>query len=101
MIEVSADLKSSTNALLSKISRYEALLELTGVVNAASDIESVGKELARLLKYVVDVYSWRYICFEGDLEDSKNHEATTIIVDGFRGSADVQRTTAAAVSSYE
>ncbi len=99
--DVSADPRSATNALLSKISRYEALLELTGVINAASDIESVGKELARRLKYVVDVYSWRYICFEGDPEDSENPEATTIIVDGFRGGADVKRTTSAALSSFE
>ena len=50
--------------LLSKVSRYEALFELTGVINAAVDIESVGAVLARRLKYIADVYSWRYICFE-------------------------------------
>lgn len=41
--------------LLSKVSRYEALFELTGVINAASDIESVGQVLARRLKYIADV----------------------------------------------
>jgi signal transduction histidine kinase len=101
MNDVSADLKSSLNALLSKMSRYEALLELTGVINAATDIESVGTELARRLKYIVDVYSWRYICFEGDPEESENPVTTTIVVDGIRGRADIQRTTPAALSSFE
>ena len=83
------------------MSRYEALLELTGVVNAATDIESVGMELARRLKYIVDVYSWRYICFEGDPGETEKPETTTIVVDGFRGRADVQRTTPAALSGFE
>ena len=74
------DLQSSTKDLLSKMSRYEALLELTGVINAASDIESVGTEMARRLKYIVDVFAWRYICFEGDPEDAENSEPTTIVV---------------------
>ena len=34
---------SSLKDLLSKVSRYEALFELTGVINTASDIESVGE----------------------------------------------------------
>jgi signal transduction histidine kinase len=101
MNEVSAGSQASTNALLSKVSRYEALIELTGVINAASDIESVGTELARRLKYIVDVYSWRYVCFEGDPEDTENPETTTIVVDGVRGRADVKRTTPAALSSFE
>ena len=57
MNDHSANLRSSTQDLLSKVSRYEALFELTGVINAASDIESVGEVLARRLKYIVDVYS--------------------------------------------
>jgi len=101
MKDNSADLQSSTKDLLSKMSRYEALLELTGVINAASDIESVGTEMARRLKYIVDVYSWRYICFEGDPEDTENPEPTTIVVDGNRGRADVMRTNPAALSTFE
>jgi hypothetical protein len=62
---------SSTQDLLSKVSRYEALFELTGVINAATDIESVGEVLARRLKYIADVYSWRYVCFDGDPEDAE------------------------------
>lgn len=83
------------------MSRYEALLELTGVINAAGDIESVGTEMARRLKYIVDVFSWRYICFDGDPEDADNPEPTTIVIDGNRGRADVMRTKPAALSSFE
>ena len=68
--------QAATNALLSKMSRYEALIELTGVINAASDIETVGTELARRLKYIVDVFSWRYICFEGDPVDANEPTIT-------------------------
>jgi signal transduction histidine kinase len=96
-----ADRQSSAEALLSKLSRYEALLELAGVINAASDIESVGAELARRLKYIVDVYAWRYFCFDGDLEDTEKPEPTTIVVDGNRGRSDVTRTIPAALSKFE
>jgi signal transduction histidine kinase len=101
MNSASPDPHASTNALLSKMSRYEALIELTGVINAASDIETVGTELARRLKYIVDVFSWRYICFEGDPADTENPERTTIVVDGFRGRAEVKRTTPTALSAFE
>ena len=92
---------TSTKDLLSKMSRYEALIELTGVINAASDIESVGTEMARRLKYIVDVYSWRYFCFDGDPEDTEGPEPTTIVVDGNRGRADVMLTSPAALSNFE
>ncbi|MEN8145812.1 MAG: hypothetical protein ABFS14_12785, partial [Gemmatimonadota bacterium] len=93
--------RSSTQDLLSKVSRYEALFELAGAINVASDIESVGELLARRLKYVVDVYSWRYVCFDGDPEDADGPEPTVIIVDGYRGAADVTRTDPAALSRFE
>jgi signal transduction histidine kinase len=87
--------------LLSKVSRYEALFELTGVINAASDIESVGEVLARRLKYITDVYSWRYVCFDGDPEETDGPEPIAIVVDGHRGRADVTRTSSAALSNFE
>ena len=71
--------------LLSKLSRYEALFELTGVINAAEDIESVGGAVARRLKYVSDVYCWRYMCIDGDPDDVEAPDLLTIVVDGFRG----------------
>jgi signal transduction histidine kinase len=87
--------------LLSKVSRYEALFELTGVINAAADIESVGEVLARRLKYIADVYSWRYICFDGDPEDKTGPDPVTIVVDGIRGSADVTHPKPADLSRFE
>jgi signal transduction histidine kinase len=92
---------SSARDLLSKVTRYEALFELTGVINAAGDIESVGQVLARRLKFIADVYSWRYVCFDGDPEDPEGPEPTAIVVDGYRGSADVLRTIPAALSKLE
>jgi signal transduction histidine kinase len=96
-----ANSRSSTQDLLSKLSRYEALFELTGVINAATDIESVGDVLARRLKYIADVYSWRYVCFDGDLEETERPEPTAIVVDGHRGRSEVMRSTPGTLSSYE
>jgi len=101
MNDHSKDTRSSTQDLLSKVSRYEALFELTGVINSASDIESVGEVLARRLKYIADVYSWRYVCFDGDPEETDGPEPVAIVVDGYRGRADVMRTSPAALSSLE
>jgi signal transduction histidine kinase len=101
MNEESASSQSSTQALLSKLSRYEALFELTGVINAANDIEAVGAVLAHRLKYIVDVFSWRYICLDGDPADIEGPEPTAIVIDGYRGRSDVMRTTPSALSALE
>jgi signal transduction histidine kinase len=93
--------QSSIQVLLSKMSRYEALFELASVINAAGEIESVGDALARRLKYIADVYSWRYICFDGDPEDAEGRETTAIVVDGYRGHTDVTLTTPATLSRSE
>jgi len=93
--------RSSTQDLLSKLSRYEALFELTGVINAAADIKSVGEALAHRLKYIVDVYAWRYICFDDVPADQDQSERVTIIIDGFRGRAEVVRTIPSALSNLE
>ncbi|TNF85001.1 MAG: HAMP domain-containing histidine kinase, partial [Acidobacteria bacterium] len=97
----SKDSKSAKQELLSKVSRYEALFELTGVINAATDIESVGEVLARRLKYIVDVYSWRYLCFDSDPGEAEGPGPTAIVVDGYRGRADVTRTIPTALSRFE
>jgi hypothetical protein len=83
----SGDSRSSLQDLLSKLSRYEALFELAGVINAAADIEAVGEVLARRLKYIADVYSWRYVCFDGDPADEDDPAPTAIVIDGYRGSS--------------
>ena len=80
--------ESSIKHLLSKVSRYEALFELTGVINAASDIESVGEILARRLKYIADANSWRYICFDGDPDDTEGPEPKGIVVDMLLGATE-------------
>jgi signal transduction histidine kinase len=93
--------QSSNQALLSKVSRYEALFELASVINAAHDISEVGEVLAHRLKYIVDVFSWRYICIDGDLDDPDAAEPITIVVDGYRGKADVINTIPASLSGFE
>lgn len=100
MTEHSDDSQSAKRDLLSKVSRYEALFELAGVINAASDIEAVGEVLAHRLKYVADVYSWRYVCLESDPEETARRP-TAIVIDGFRGRAEVRRTNLAALSRLE
>jgi len=91
---------SSNQALLSKVSRYEALFELAAVINQASDIESVGQALASRLKYVADVYAWRYVCFDGDPGDGAA-EPLGVLIDAHRGRVAVTRTSASALSRVE
>ena len=95
------DRQSSRQVLLSKVSRYEALFELTGAINAASTIEQIGEILSHRLKYVADVYCWRYLCFDGDPDDTERPEPVAIVVDGFRGRAEVARTTPGNLSRLE
>jgi signal transduction histidine kinase len=92
---------SSKNHLLSKLSRYEALFELTEEINVAQTIESVGEVVARKLKYIVDVFSWRYVCFDGNPESVEGPEPVAIVIDGFRGRAAVQRTAPDTLSDIE
>lgn len=101
MTEPSNSQGSSPQDLLSKVLRYEALFELAGVINEANDIEAVGEVLARRLKYILDVLSWRYICFDGDPQSSDGPKPTAMVIDGYRGQADVMRTIPAALSSFE
>lgn len=72
---------------LARLSRYEALFELSGQINATLKIEDVGRLLARRLKYVADVSSWRYLCVEGAADDSK-----VLVIDGHQGQAAIERT---------
>jgi signal transduction histidine kinase len=90
--------------LLSKVSRYEALFELTGAINASSDIETVGDALARKLKYIADVYAWRYVCIDGNAGQGASaggEQPKAILVDGHRGRASVVRTDSSALSDLE
>jgi signal transduction histidine kinase len=80
----------ATEGALSTLSRYEALFELSSEINASTDIAQVGELLVRRLKYVADVFSWRYF----SLEPEGSHTAgkqVAIVVDGFRGRATVHQ----------
>jgi signal transduction histidine kinase len=101
MNEKTTNPRSSMQDLLSKVSRYEALFELTGEINVDGDIEPVGQHLAHRLKYISDVYAWRYICFDGDPEDSDGPDAIAIVIDGHRGQAKVMRTSPDKLSDLE
>ena len=101
MADATSNTKSSLQDLLSKLTRFESLIELTSAINHAGEIESVAGILAQKLKYIADASVWRYICFDGDPEDFEGPELPAIIVDAFRGRAEVTRTTQAALSTFE
>jgi signal transduction histidine kinase len=89
----------STDTALSLLSRYEALFELSGDVNAATELGEAAQVLARRLKYVADVFSWRYCRLESDGPASQN--AIALVVDGHRGESTIQRVPAPGVSQTE
>jgi hypothetical protein len=74
---------------LSRLTRYEALFELSNKINTADDIAQVGELLARRLKYVADVFSWRYFAVESESIGSSSSEKRVLIIDGYRGQATV------------
>jgi class 3 adenylate cyclase len=79
----------SRDSALSKLTRYESLFELSNELNVSSNIVQAGKIMASRLKYVVDVFSWRYFIVEGEGKGASNHANNILIVDGFRGQATV------------
>jgi signal transduction histidine kinase len=79
----------STDTALSLLSRYEALFELSGDLNAATDLAGAAQVLARRLKYVADVFSWRYCRIEPEAPAPES--TSVLVVDGHRGEATVQR----------
>ncbi len=79
----------ATEGALSTLSRYEALFELSSEINAASEILRAGELLARRIKYVADVYSWRYFSLESQGANSISARQA-MVIDGYRGNADVE-----------
>jgi signal transduction histidine kinase len=79
-----------TDSALSTLSRYETLFELSTEVNASTEIAQVGQLLASRLKYVADVFSWRYFSLERADSESARPQGVAIVVDGHRGTATVQ-----------
>ncbi len=64
---------------LTRLARYESLIELSNALNRSSDVSGLAETFAAKLKYVADVSHWRYLGTErqGD---------APLAVDGCRGS---------------
>jgi signal transduction histidine kinase len=77
----------SAEEALSRLTRYESLFELSSEINTASEIARVGDLMARRLKYVADVFSWRYLSIERESIGAANSEGNALIIDGYQGMA--------------
>src|SRR5690554_2075249 len=74
---------------LSRLTRYESLFELSSEINTANEIARVGDVMARRLKYVADVFSWRYLSIECESIGASNYQGNAMIIDGHQGTATV------------
>lgn len=86
---------------LSRLTRYESLFELSSEINTTNEIVRVGDVMARRLKYVADVFSWRYLSSECGRIGSSNTEGTAMIIDGYQGTATVTHVRPDQLSSVE
>jgi signal transduction histidine kinase len=91
----------SSNAALPLLTRYQALFELFENVNTATEIETAAQVLAGRLKYVADVFSWRYLRIEPDGSAPGAPQSTTLVIDGHRGTAAVKRVPISALCELE
>ena len=90
----------STETAHSLLTRYEALFELSHDVNAASEVTAAAQTLARRLKYVADVYSWRYCRVEPHGTPSAS-DVQALVIDGHRGEATVQHLPGSGLTDVE
>ena len=86
---------------LSRLTRYESLFELSSEMNTASEIARVGDLMARRLKYVADVFSWRYLSIERESIGSSNREGNALIIDEYQGTATLTNVLPDHLSSVE
>ena len=86
---------------LSRLTRYESLFELSREMNTASEIARVGDLMASRLKYVADVFSWRYLSIEGERIGSSSSAGNVMIIDGYQGKATVTNVLPDHLSSVE
>src|SRR5437773_12500549 len=86
---------------LSRLTRYESLFELSSEIHTASEIARVGDLMARRLKYVADVFSWRYLSIERESIGSSNREGNALIIDGYQGTATLTNVLPDHLSSVE
>jgi signal transduction histidine kinase len=94
-------LSSNVEDQLAKLGRYEALFELTDAINASSDIDATSQVLAGRLKYVTDIFAWRYLSLDAEGTGPGETEPTSIIIYGFRGRAPVSEAGEEAISAQE
>ena len=83
----------------SQNARYEALFELLNQTLVHRDIPEVAKAFHVHLKYVANVYSWRYLSLEAS-NDALGSDAV-FIIDGFRGEATVSKSSFQQLSNFE
>lgn len=86
---------------LSRLTRYESLFELSSEINTAGEIARVSDVMARRLKYVADVFSWRYLGSESAHIGSTNTHQTALIIDGYQGAATLTSVLPSQLSSVE
>jgi signal transduction histidine kinase len=86
---------------LSRLTRYESLFKLSSEINTANDIDRVGDLMARRLKYVADVFSWRYLSIECERIGSSSSEGKAMMIDGYQGTATVTSVLPDHLSSVE
>ncbi len=72
---------------LSRLTRYESIFELSSEINKSDEISQVSELMARRLKYVADVYSWRYFAVERSSLNLSNNEKKVMIIDQYRSKA--------------
>jgi class 3 adenylate cyclase len=73
----------------SQLSRYETLYELSARVNTDDTVEQAASTLASRLKYVVDIFAWRYLGLDAALVDGEEPPSTALVIDGFRAAATI------------
>jgi len=91
----------SDEGSLSRLTRYESLFELSREINTASEIARVGEVMSSRLKYVADVFSWRYLSIEGESIGSSSATGNAMIIDGYQGMATVTNELPNRLSSVE
>src|SRR5690349_5204623 len=91
----------SAEGSLSRLTRYESLSELSSEMNTANVSALVGDVMARRLKYVAVVFSWRYLSIERESIGSSNSEGNAMIVDRYQGTSTLTNARPDHLSSVE
>jgi signal transduction histidine kinase len=86
---------------LSRLTRYESIFELSSEINKSDEISQVSELMARRLKYVADVYSWRYFAVERSSINPSDNEKKVMIIDQYRSKATTAYIPLAELSKFE